>query len=414
MTTLESAVPFAISLAIGLIMGLERERSPDSKAGLRTFALVALLGTASALLAQLYMSAWILAGGLLSLTAMMVAAYWQRAPDEEDPGTTTVVALLVCYLLGAMLWHGHTQLAVALGLGATLLLQFKPELHGIARRLSHQDVLSFLQFAVITLIVLPLLPNQGYGPFKALNPYQIWLMVALISGVGLVGYIALRLAGERQGTTIVGLLGGLVSSTATTLVYSRQVRAQTTTAQVASVVIQLSNLTVLIRLTLITAVVAPGALHLLAPVMGAALVAGAAVTANAWRKLHRSDAASDEVSNPAELRMTLGFGLIFAVMLLASAWLNDRYGAQGIYALAIVSGLTDVDAISLSSLGLFKTGELLASQACLAMVLAVVVNLGMKLFLCASLGGRELLRRTAPGFFVLSAVLAIGAFVTLR
>lgn len=413
MPLIESAAPFAISLAIGLMLGLERERSPVSKAGVRTFALVALLGTASALLAQAYAEAWILAGGLLSLTAMMVAANWQRAKDDEDPGTTTTAALLVCYLLGAMLWHGYTQLAVALALGATALLQFKAELHGIARRLSQQDLLSFLQFAVITLIVLPLVPDKGYGPFAALNPFKIWLMVVLISGVGLVGYIALRLAGERQGTTLVGLLGGLVSSTATTLVYSRQVRAQSTPAHVASVVIQLSNLAVLVRLTVLTAVVAPGALHLFAPVMVVGLIAGAAVTAKAWRTLQMSDAGVPDVSNPVELRAALGFGLLFALMLLASAWLHDRYGAQGIYALAVVSGLTDVDAISLSALGLFKDGQLLAAQACLAMVLAVVVNLGMKLVLVAALGGRELLRRTAPGFVVLAAALTIAASVTL-
>lgn len=414
MTLLESAAPFAISLAIGLVMGLDRERLPASKAGLRTFALVALLGTASALLAQLYASPWILAGGLISLTAMMIAAYWQRASDEEDSGATSIAALLLCYLLGAMLWHGHTQLAVALGLGATALLQFKPELHGIARRLSRQDLQSFLQFAVITLIVLPLLPDQGYGPYEALNPYQIWLMVVLVSGVSLAGYVALRIAGERHGTLLIGLLGGVVSSTATTLVYARQVRARAAPVDSAVVIVLTANLVLLLRIALIALVVAPGVLPQLLPVLGGGLLIGLAATAYQWRR--RAPGAAPlalEMTNPIELRTALGFGLIFALVLLATAWMNDRAGTLGVYALAGVSGLTDMDAISLSLMQMFKQGQIPAFEAAAAVLIACTANLIFKLLLVVGIGGRTLALRVAPGFLGMAAGFGLTFWLTV-
>ena len=134
-------------------------------------------------------------------------------------GTTTILAALLCYGLGVMTWYGQSQLAVAIGITATALLQFKTELHGFSEKLSRQDVTSILQFGVLTFIILPLLPDRGYGPHDALNPYHIWLMVVLVSGVNLVGYLTLRLVAARQSVRLAGVAGGLVSSTATTLVY---------------------------------------------------------------------------------------------------------------------------------------------------------------------------------------------------
>src|SRR5450759_5243733 len=179
---IEALPQFLTSLAIGLLIGLESERTPSAKAGLRTFALVALFGTLSALLSTKLGSPWLLIAGLLAVAGMIIAAYLnkpseplrpslpQEAQDREnDPGTTTVIALLLCYGLGAMIWYGLAELAVMLAIGITALLYFKPELRGISQRLTRRDLVAVLQFSVLTFIVLPILPDQDYGPYHAFN-----------------------------------------------------------------------------------------------------------------------------------------------------------------------------------------------------------------------------------------------------
>ncbi|HEU0200796.1 MAG TPA: MgtC/SapB family protein, partial [Burkholderiaceae bacterium] len=192
--TLSTALTFATSGAIGLLVGLERERNPAAKAGLRTFALIALLGTLSAQLAQAVDSGWVVALGLGVVGAAIAGAYFVDPRSATgDAGLTTVIAAMVVFCLGAINFHGHRALAVTLGVAMTALLHFKVELEGAARRLSPRDIRSMLQFAAVSVVILPLLPNEAYGPYAALNPFHIWLMVVLISGVSLAGYVAWRL-----------------------------------------------------------------------------------------------------------------------------------------------------------------------------------------------------------------------------
>ena len=272
---LGAPLKFLTSLAIGLLLGLQRERTPSAKAGLRTFALVALFGTASGLIADAAESAWIIAASLMLVGLMIIAAYRHEGDRTEvDSGTTTVIAVLLCFGLGVMVWYDRSQLAVAVAIVATVLLQFKSELHGFSERLSQQDLASILQFAVLTFIVLPLLPDKGYDPYRVLNPHHIWLMVVLVSGVSLAGYLALRLAGPGKSLLLVGTFGGLVSSTATTLVYAREGRAQPELAPIGSVIIAIANLVVLARFAVIGAVVAPGVVHVMLPVPGVRAGAG--------------------------------------------------------------------------------------------------------------------------------------------
>jgi uncharacterized membrane protein (DUF4010 family) len=389
---------FLTSLAIGLLIGLERERNPSAKAGLRTFTLIALFGAVTGLLSDQTGSAWVLGGGLLIVGLLIIAAYL-RDPDLEDPGTTTIAALLICYGLGAMVWYGYSTLAVMLAILTTMLLYFKPELRGITEKLSRRDLLSILQFAVLSFIILPILPDRDYGPYQALNPHQVWLMVVLISGLSLAGYVALMVIGRRYGATLLGFLGGLASSTATTLIYSRHGRSNETLAQLAVVVILLANLVVLVRLALVSSLVAPRIIPVLVPVLGAGLLLGLAGTYHWWRKLHgNDDIPMPEVRNPAEIKTALGFGLLYGVVLFFAAWLSDVFGNAGLYTVALVSGLTDVDAITLSSLRLFELGKLDAAQTVTAITLAVLSNLGFKFGMIVMIGGRLLASRCALGF----------------
>jgi uncharacterized membrane protein (DUF4010 family) len=406
---LDALPAFATSLALGLLIGLERERSPAAKAGLRTFALTALLGTLLAMLSEHFSSPWLLVAGLGGVAAAIIAAYIGDNV-EEDPGTTTQAALMLCFGLGAMVWAGYGTMAIMLAIATTVLLHFKPELQHLSQNLTRRDLQSILQFAVLSFVVLPILPDQDYGPYAAFNPYQTWLMVVLISGVSLAGYVALRLVGQRYGAPLLGFLGGLVSSTATTLVYAQHSRNGEAMGRLAVVVILIANLVVLVRLAVISSVVSPAIVASISPVLLGGFVLGLIVTFWMWRNINREGAPPvPRLTNPTELKTAVEFGVLYAVVLLCAAALSDYAGSKGLYALALFSGLTDVDAISLSSLRLYNLGKLGAHETVIAISIAYLANLCFKFGMVAVVGGHGLARRCAPGM----AALAIGVIVML-
>ena len=432
---LERLPEFLTALAIGLLIGLERERNPAAKAGLRTFALVAMTGAAAATLAGVLEAPSIIGAGLIAVAFTMIAAYYHHheAIHESDPGTTTIAAVMVCYLLAAMAMMGLARLAAMLAIVATSLMYFKAELHGVAHRLERRDLVSILQFAAVAFVALPLLPDQAFGPYGALNLHHLWLMVVLISGVSLSGYAALRLVGREHGAVLLGVMGGLVSSTATTLAYSRYARKDSSLTRLAATVVIAANLVLLVRLTVLAAVVAPATLTVLAPVLATALAAGVAVAGLLWPRaggparvssaaasaspaspapapLPSSPAAAElsmpDIKNPAELHTALGFAALYAVVLLLTAWLVDVAGSRGAYLAALVSGLTDVDAITLSSLQLYGMGSLSSANVTVSVVLAVAANSVFKLGVVWFAGSAGLFRRCAPVMCV--AVMAAG------
>jgi uncharacterized membrane protein (DUF4010 family) len=412
---LEHLPHYATALAIGLLIGLERERNPTAKAGLRTFALVALSGAVAVTLAQALAAPAIVAVGLGAVALMMIAAYYEHreADAEPDPGTTTIAAVMACYLLGAMAVAGQPRLALILGILSTTLLYFKAELGGAARRLERRDLVSILQFAVVAFVVLPLLPDRGYGPYEALNPRHIWMMVVLVSGLSLAGFVALRLVGGAHGALLLGAFGGMVSTTATTLTYSRQAREGEGADGHAGIVIVTANLVLLLRLALIGVVVAPAVLPVLGPVLALALAAGGTAFAFGLRRDGaRRELAAPAVGNPVELRSALGFALFYAAVLLLVAWLSDVAGSKGVYAVALASGLGDVDAITLSSLRLQALGTLTPAQAATAIVIAVAANAAVKLAIVRAAGGKALLRRCLPAMVatVVGAAAGIALF----
>ena len=407
----ETLNAFITSLAIGLLIGLERERRPGAKAGLRTFALTALFGTLSALIAQATASGWILAVGLLLCGAMMMLANALAPLDDGDPGTTSVVALMLAYGLGAAVWLGYGQLAVMLAIGITALLYFKPQLQGFTRRLEAKDLISILQFAVLSFVILPILPDQDYGPYQAFNPHQIWRMVVLVAGLSLAGYAALRLVGARHGAALIGFFGGLVSSTATTLVYARHSRADPAVTATAATAILIANLMVQLRLGLIGMVLAPSLILPLSLIMGSGLLLGLIAILFGLRGMtSSSESPLPEVTNPTELKTALSFGALYAFVLLLAAGLEDLAGSKGLYLVSLISGLTDVDAITLSTLHLYALTKLAAQPAVTAIVLAALANLVFKTGLVLSVGGPALARRVLPGLAAIGGGLGLGLY----
>lgn len=393
------------SLAIGLLMGLERQRRRSSRAGLRTFALVALLGTLTAMLDERHGNHWLLVAGFLAAAAMIIGAYL-RQPDRSDPGTTSMAAVLVCYLLGALVWYGEARLAVMLAIATTILLYFKAQLHGITRQLTPRDLTSVLQFAVLSLVILPILPDRGFGPNEALNPHQIWLMVVLVSGMSLAGYAALRIFGARAGAPLLGFFGGVVSSTATTLVFSRHARGRGELADTAALVVLVANLVMMLRLAAMVGMLAPGLIWPVARMLALPLLAGALALALIRHRLGKSGVLPmPEVANPTEIRVALGFGALYALVLTCAAWLSDYAGSGGLYAVALVSGLTDVDAITLSSLHLFGLGRLDGNQAIVALAIAALANLGFKIATILVVAGVTAARRMVPPLLAVAGAL---------
>lgn len=411
----ELAVPleaFATALGIGLLVGMERERRPDSAAGLRTFALVAMLGCLFALLGEKTGGPWMLVVGLLVISAAMVASNFSAQQEEKFRGFTSEAAIIVTYGLGAAVWFGYATLAVMLAITTTVLLYFKAELRHISEKMTPKDINSILQFAVLSLVILPILPSQDYGPYNALNPRQIWWMVVLISGLALSGYLALRIVGARHGAALLGIFGGLASSTATTMMFSRHARELGHLVRMAAIVILIANVMVMIRLGLVSSVVAPALITQVAVVFACGIVPGIAMSLYGWKVLNAAgDLPMPEVKNPTELKTAISFGLLYAIVLLASAWLQDIAGNKGLYIVALASGLTDADASVLSTLRMFNLEKISSGEAVIAVTLALIANLVFKIGLVVTIGGGKLARHALPGLLAIGVGLASGLLI---
>ena len=408
----ELAVPveaFATALGIGLLIGMERERRPESSAGLRTFALVSMLGCLCALLGEKTGGPWMLIAGLLVISGSMIASNFSAQQEEQYRGFTSEAAIIVTYGLGGAVWFGYSTLAVMLAITTTVLLYFKAELRQFSERTTPKDINSILQFAVLSLVILPILPSADFGPYNAINPRQVWWMVVLISGLALSGYLALRIIGARHGAALLGIFGGLASSTATTMMFSRHARDHVKLVHMSAIVILIANVMVMIRIGLVSSLVAPHLVTPIAIVFACGVVPGVAMALYGWKILNAAgELPMPEVKNPTELKTAISFGLLYAIVLLASAWLQDIAGNSGLYIVALVSGLTDADASVLSTLRMFNLGKVAGSEAVIAVTLALMANLIFKISLVISIGGAKLARYALPGLFAIGAGMACG------
>lgn len=400
MDATQALTSLGIAAGLGLLVGLQRERAHKPLAGFRSFALISVLGAVCALMAEAY-GGWIVAAGLLAVTAALVIGnvIALRKPEDLGTGITTEVAAILMFAVGAYAVAGPPTVVVALGVGVAILLQEKERLHGLAAKLGDRDMRAILQFAAITFIILPLVPDESYGPYDALNPYHVWLMVVLVVGISLGAYVAYKVLGPRAGTLAGGLLGGAISSTATTVSYARGARGAGRAAEkAAAVVILLAGAIVYIRLLVEIAVVAPKFWSAAVGPLTAMLAASVIAAGAAWFAGFGDARELPERTNPTELRSALVFAGIYAVVLLAVAAANQELGGLGTYAVAAVSGLTDMDAITLSSSRLAARGQMEEGTAWRAIVIASLSNIVFKFGVVWGLGGPALGRRVAPYF----------------
>lgn len=385
----------AYALAVGLIIGLERGWSQRGRgegqrfAGMRTFAIASLLGGVVTIASERLggnaaLLIWLVV--FVAVAALAVVAHVMEARHDADFGITTPLSLLLTFVLGSLCLLELVDVAVSVAVIAALLLGLKPVLHGWLERLQQRELLAILQMLVISVVMLPLLPNKGYGPGEVLNPYLIGWMVVLITGISFVGYFAIKLLGSHRGLMLTGLLGGLASSTAVTLTMAQLGKVQQQGHKLFVAATLLAAGTMFPRMLVEIAVVNQTLLQSLS----AALLTMTAVTYSgvAWlvfSKREQASASEISVANPFDIITALKFAALLVVILLVAHYAHEYFDALGVYAVAAISGLSDVDAITLSLAKLSSNG-LAIDVASQAILLAATVNTIVKVGLIISLG----------------------------
>jgi uncharacterized membrane protein (DUF4010 family) len=403
-------IRFGVALFIGLLVGLQREYSYDEEgdshektfAGVRTFALFGLIGCAAGYLAELFSEPWVFIAILFAVGLLIAVSYYISASAGQR-GMTTEVSAMVTVVAGALCYWDQIALAVAIAVITTALLSFKLELHGFVQRLTREDIIAALKFALITAIVLPILPNESIWPppFDVLNPYRIWLMVVLISGISFLGYVLFKLLGSKRGTTLTGLLGGLVSSTATTLSFSERSRKNKGLAKPFAMAIIIAWTVMFIRVLIEVWVVNRSLFEVVWLPVALAGLAALVYAAYLFLAPHEADEEDVVVTNPFELRPAITFGLLFGLILLVARAAQLYLGDTGVYISSFVSGLADVDAITLSMAELSGSGELSVNIAARAIVIAIMANTLVKGGIVLTSGSVSIRRALLPGFLLI-------------
>jgi uncharacterized membrane protein (DUF4010 family) len=383
-------VQLGVSLGLGLLVGMQRERTEASVAGVRTFPLITMFGTVCARLSAEY-GGWISAAGLVALAALVIAANIAKLrAGEIDPGVTTEVATVLLYAVGALAVLDLSA-AVIVGGVVALLLHHKAGMHRMVGAIGDRDVRAIMQFVLISLVILPVLPNRTFGPYDVLNPFKIWLMVVLIVGISLSGYVAFKLLGGRAGALIGGVLGGVVSSTATTASYARLSTSGRDQTPLFAAVIVIASTVVFARVLILIAAVAAHSFASLAIPIATMLGAMVVLSAAVYFLTREKSMKPPDPENPAELKPALIFGALYAAVLIIVKIAQQHFGSTGLYTVAIISGLTDMDAITLSTSQLVGAGQLEPGTGWRTILLASMSNIVFKAAMVAILGTRLLL-----------------------
>ncbi len=401
---METFLSLGVALAVGLLIGIERgwhERAAEEGsriAGVRTFGLIGLLGGLWALVAE-QLGELLLGFAFVTFAIVIIVAHRQAVLIRKDVGITTVVAALITFALGALAVRGYLAVSAAVAVVTATLLSLKPVLHRWLRRLEPAELYGALKLLLISVVLLPVLPNRGYGPWQALNPYAIWWLVVLIAGLSFAAYFAMKIAGPRRGILLTSLLGGMVSSTAAALSFSRIGKRGVLSGLLAAGVIAASA-TMFPRILLEVAVVNAQLLpHLLLPLGVMTVIAYGGAGWLCFRQGGGNELAEPPLRNPFELLPALQFGLLLALVMLASKAFYTWMGEEGIYLLTVLSSLGDVDAIVLSLARMART-ELADELAARAILLAAAVNTVVKGLLVFLVAGGKMGWRVAIVFLL--------------
>lgn len=411
--TWQQLQPFLVALAIGLLLGFERERSHGGRvpAGSRSFALLSLLGAVAAAI-----DPWAVVVGLLGVVTLMALAYFRTS--DEDPGTTTEIAAVGAYLLGALAYT-RPALAVALAVVVAVLLLSKAHIHRFVREIvSEIELEDAIKFFVVAFVILPLLPDRDIGPYGILNPARLWLLVVLLTGIGWLGYIGVRALGPQRGLLVTGLAGGFVSAAATTASMGRLSRTLTDArAPLAGALV--GSVATFVQLLVVIGLVDGDVLRRLWPAVLAAAAALAIIAAAVYRTAARAaeTEAAHTVAIPATrpfaLRPALVLAAVLTLALLVARWGAEVLGARGAVLAALAAGFADAHAGSLAAASLAAKGDISVDTALLAISAALGSNLLVKCVLAFTAGSRRFGLGFLAGMSAPTAVFAAVMVATL-
>jgi uncharacterized membrane protein (DUF4010 family) len=411
---------FVIALLLGALVGIEREKHrrdehPNSFGGLRTFILFAQAGAVSAWLSMHLHSPWLFVVTVLVVAIALLTAYvLENRQQVTSLGLTTEIGAITVCLLGGAVMFGYAELAVMLGILTSAILTFKQPLHGLVSKIGKDDLYAGMKLLIASFIVLPLLPNQPVDPWQALNPYKLWLLVILISSMSLLGYVAVRWLGPAHGSALTGISGGLASSTAATLSFARssKLEGDPLAADHQACGVLLAWMVMFVRvLVTVSIVYQPLLRSLWLPFVAMAVTTAIMAALYYWHGSRRYQAPQQsavKLSNPFSLIAAIKFGLLFAAILLLVKLTEQYVAVEGLYALAAIAGLTDVDAITLSMAGYAGQSSNNMALAAGAITVAALSNTLVKCGLVMVLGGRTLAYKV---LIATGVILAVGGTV---
>jgi uncharacterized membrane protein (DUF4010 family) len=409
------ALRFGAALGLGVLLGLERERSksPTGFAGVRTFGLLALSGAVAALLDGWLERPWLALSLFVGIVGLVVVSYRVTA-ERGELGITTELGALFAFVLGFLCVQGLVTTAAGLAVASGGILALKDWLHRLSARIETTDVEATLKFAIVSLIILPLVPDQNYGPppLDVINPYKIWLMVVLISGLNFASYLLVKVVGTEHGIGLTGLLGGLVSSTAVTLGFAQRSREHPRQAAPLALGILIAWTVMFARVVVLVGAVDRALLPRIGLAMAAFGLPSLAICAWLWRRQKPADSASVSAGeNPFELGQAIRFGLIFGGITFMAKAAQVYLGDAGLYLAGAIAGLTDVDAISLSMAQLAHADPASLGPASRTIVIAVASNTLFKAGMVAALGAPGLRSAILGATGILIATAAVVAIL---
>jgi uncharacterized membrane protein (DUF4010 family) len=391
------AGPFMISAGLGALIGLVRQWAwqqdhpqESEYAGVRTFTIWALLGCATALISERFGVA-VFSVALAGLCLYLIAARVMSRPEQAE-GYTTFAVMMETFFLGALVYSGERGIAVMLAAGTMVLLGSKRPISRWTRKFTSSDMFNVLQFVAITGVVLPLVPNKGYGPFAAFNPYDTWLMVVIMAGVGFAGYVLVRLFGPQAGFALAGLVGGLASSTATTLSFSRRSRETPDLSPLCTLAVILACDVMLVRVAVMVGTISPELLGKAAAPLAILIAPGTLLAAWGWWHTRKHPGASppSELQNPLGLFTAIRFAALYALIKFLVKAAVELQWTTAILPLAALSGLTDMDAIALTLARSVTEHTVPVPVAVQGLIIAAISNSVLKGVLAASLGSPAL------------------------
>lgn len=401
----EFFIRLLVTIGIGFVIGLEREHASlsqkeESFAGLRTFIMVALLGFTTGIFSLLY-TYWILVAVFVSLSLMIIASYWISANKGQLGGTTEIAAMLT-YFLGTLTLMGHMEISLALTVVIVVFLSLKVKFQIIVGRISQSELYAFIQFVIVLSLIFPFLPNANFGPYQVINPREIGWVIVLTSGAGFLGYMLMKFLGTNKGILFTGIVGGLVSSTIVTWVFSKKSRLSPEISNSCTVAILAASTIMVIRvfvwIIIFNLTLLP---NLLIPLF-LVFISALGATFFFYRRQDNiiNSAANLPLGQPLNLREALFFGIIYTVILLVVSYANDQFGNRGIFLSSAIAGLTDIDAItiSLAKIG-GKTIELLTVQN--AIIVATLANTIIKLGISLWTGSKSLKKNVLLGYMLI-------------